>query len=212
MENKVCALCGKKFKPHNYGKTKIQRWCSKKCATIEKNKKRFQWNLATKEQKFEHTRKNFEDRVVRQEGCWDWKGVIHPDGYGRIQCFERQKCKPAHKVSWILHKGSVLKGLCVLHKCDNRRCTNPDHLWLGTTQENTEDKVKKNRQAKGSKNGQAKLTEESASEIKKLLKLGVKGARLARDFGVSDTVISKIKKNEYWKHVNIEDDNAKTTI
>lgn len=74
--------------------------------------------------------------------CWSWNGcIIH--GYGRIQ--EKNKIFVASRISYKLHKGDIPKGMFVCHSCDNPSCVNPKHLWLGTSEDNMQDMVKKNR-------------------------------------------------------------------
>lgn len=75
--------------------------------------------------------------------CWPWKGYINPDGYGRIQWDGRTQ--NAHRISWIIQKGTIPQGLQVLHKCDNPPCVNLEHLFLGTHNDNIADKMKKGR-------------------------------------------------------------------
>lgn len=75
--------------------------------------------------------------------CWIWNGAIDVCGYGRF--LFAGKNTNAHRVSWILYHGSIPDGLCVLHHCDNPRCVNPDHLFLGTHTENMEDMLSKHR-------------------------------------------------------------------
>lgn len=80
---------------------------------------------------------------VPESGCWLWEGAVDRYGYGKI----RDNCHrvQAHRVSWILHNGPIPEGLCVLHKCDVPGCVNPDHLFLGTNKDNTQDALKKGR-------------------------------------------------------------------
>ena len=85
-------------------------------------------------------------------GCWLWTGSRRRHGYGRMYSLDR-KGLSAHRVSWELFRGPIPDGLDVLHKCDNPPCVNPDHLFVGTMQDNMDDMVRKGRQARGSRLG-----------------------------------------------------------
>ena len=89
--------------------------------------------------------KRFWDKVAiaGPDDCWEWQASFHTTGYGQIK-YNRKKWK-AHRISWILTNGEIPNTLCVLHKCDNPKCVNPNHLFLGTLKENTQDMLKKNR-------------------------------------------------------------------
>ena len=76
-------------------------------------------------------------------GCWLWLRGVHNTGYG--QATVNNKSVTAHRLSWVLQNGDIPGGLCVLHKCDVRLCVNPGHLFLGTHQDNTDDKMVKGR-------------------------------------------------------------------
>lgn len=82
-------------------------------------------------------------------GCIEWQGPLNPDGYGALR-FERRQWS-AHRLSWVAHHGEISKHLFVCHRCDNRRCCNIEHLWLGTHVENMLDKAMKGRVRTGSR-------------------------------------------------------------
>ncbi len=102
--------------------------------------------------------------------CWNWNGASTVQGYG--QTVYEGKSILAHRLSWIIHFGEIPKGegfhgTCVLHKCDNPSCVNPDHLFLGSNQDNMDDMKRKGRQAwkKGEPRSNAKLKPEQEIEV-----------------------------------------------
>ena len=131
-----------------------------------------------------------------ESGCWIWLGTITNHGYGRV-CAGK---KPfyAHRVSYEQKYGSIPNGMMALHHCDVRCCVNPDHIFVGTQQNNMTDKVHKNRQAKGISHGNAKLTEDQAREIKFSSEASIK---LAAKFNYSASMIREIKNGNLWKHL-----------
>lgn len=191
----ICQICGLKFKSRHLGK-----FCSRRCLGYE-NLKRIKFSLSelTNEERFERLRKSFESKVIKKEGCWAWNGAVQGVGYHQIRYGKRKEM--AHRVSWMLYKGEIPEGLNVLHTCDNRRCTNPDHLFLGTAKDNAVDRQQKNRGQKGITHNKCKLSENDVKEIKKLLKLGVKMTRIAEDYEVTNGTIWFISKNLTWKHI-----------
>ena len=80
-----------------------------------------------------------------QNDCWEWQRATNNIGYGMIRDSEHGGMRTTHRVSYEIHKGKIPKGKLVLHKCDNPKCCNPDHLFLGTHQDNTDDMIAKNR-------------------------------------------------------------------
>lgn len=187
----ICERCGKEFGRFKNKKREKPKFCCKKCY----------WPQRTEEYLLNILKESFENHVVKNKGCWDWSGSFDRDGYGQIGCCRELRICKAHRASWILYRGKIPGGLKVLHKCDNKRCTNPDHLFLGTSLENSRDLVYKDKQLKGDKNGAAKLFDFQVKDIKKSLHEGVTGAYLAKKYGVSKTIISRIKLRKTWKHI-----------
>lgn len=139
-------------------------------------------------------------KVNKTEGCWLWTASENGYGYGQIGTGPKRTNR-AHVVSWILNKGPIPDGLCVLHRCDIRRCVNPDHLWLGTRDDNNKDAVEKRRNAFGEKHGHCKLTVENIKEIRKLRKTGMAYRQISKLFPVNTIQIFRICNLQRWAHV-----------
>jgi hypothetical protein len=204
-----CRECGKTFEWKRSRKQGAAKSCSVACSNRDLhllgNKGRFKWSLASKEEKLNKIKENFESMVIKKEGCWDWKGAYTSGGYGQITAFHPKKQIRHHHASWIIHKGEIKPGLFVLHKCDNRRCSNPDHLYLGTHSENMRDMTEKKRQARGSRQGQAKLNELKVKEIKVKIKNGLSDLEIAKENSVTHTAIYLIRIGKNWKHIDLEE-------
>lgn len=88
-------------------------------------------------------RARFESSFTVTPGCWLWNRQLYPSGYGSF--FAHGRNRRAHRFSYELYKGEIPEGLLVLHSCDTPRCVNPDHLRVGTDQDNTQDKISRGR-------------------------------------------------------------------
>src|SRR5271156_3333483 len=97
------------------------------------------------EQNLNDNEKFYKNFSFAKNGCWNWIASLSTHGYGQI--YYNKKNYPAHRISWFVHKNEW-PSLFVLHACDNRKCVNPDHLFLGTAKDNTKDMFKKGRQGK----------------------------------------------------------------
>lgn len=133
--------------------------------------------------------------------CWGWGAGVTTSGYGKIGF--SGKVLTAHRVTYAHFRGTIPKGMHVLHKCDNRRCCNPAHLYIGTNADNMRDKVERNRCVglKGEQNGSAILTENDVRAILKRLSNGESCVAIAASYGVSGVLISAIRTGKSWKHV-----------
>lgn len=130
--------------------------------------------------------------------CWVWTGLKDVYGYGRLR---NGKTIKSHRFSYEIHIGSIPKGLCVCHRCDNRSCVNPKHLFIGTNRENIKDRDQKKRQCRGERNSHAKLTEAQVLDIRSRPHYRGIGKDLSVEFGVNNPTIYKIRSGYLWKHV-----------
>lgn len=128
---------------------------------------------------------------ARASDCHEWTSTIKKDGYGS---FWLGKPTPAHIAAWKLFRGEVPSGLCVLHKCDNRRCVNLDHLYVGTHKDNVRDMHARKRFV-----GHRTLKQHDVSDIRAMLDEGRwSQTEIAHLYGVRQPAISKIKTNRTW--------------
>lgn len=160
-------------------------------------------------QRFKTPQQKFDEKygVDDQTGCWNWKktsgrryGNMHYDG----------TAQQAHRVSWQLHRGPIPDGLHVLHRCDNTKCVNPDHLFLGTRSDNMVDMVAKGRDGKagrlkaGEGHHNAKLREVDVINIRAIAKHVPTATvtALANIYDISRTQMGRIIRGERWQNAH----------
>lgn len=134
--------------------------------------------------------------------CWEWKACTDRYGYGQLTVQGRHH--KAHRVAYELSNGEIPNRQIICHHCDNPRCCNPSHLFLGTHSDNSRDKVSKRRHPFGARNGTTKLTESQVREIARIwneenLTISV----IARQFNVNPGTIHDIVNGRTWKHLNL---------
>jgi hypothetical protein len=133
--------------------------------------------------------------------CWIWIGQPNFWGYGVFATGPRGRTV-AHRMSWILTHGLIPEDIFVLHKCDNRRCVRPDHLFLGTRADNAADMRSKDRQARGSRTAGARLTEDAVRHIRAHAKDRRSDfVAFAEEFGVHPDTIRFVVRRKTWRHV-----------
>jgi hypothetical protein len=151
---------------------------------------------------------NFWNKVGKDSSndCWPWTGAIHNPGYGKAS-IGHQKSIGAHRVSYILAYGQIPDGLFVCHRCDNRACVNPNHLFLGTPSDNTHDMDTKGRRITpdhhGENNPAAKINSEIAQIIRKRYNAGgVTMKQLGKEFGITGAQVRHIVRGFHWSTVS----------
>ena len=129
------------------------------------------------------------------DSCWPWIHCLDKDGYGTLG--KRSPSTKTHRVAWILTYGPIPPGKCVLHRCDNRSCCNPHHLFIGTQDENMMDMAKKERSAS------TKLTGEQVKIIRKQFAEGsISQHQLAKQYGLCTQTVWEIIHRHIWKHIS----------
>lgn len=182
----------------------------------------------------DRVKREFWSKVNKTDTCWEWMRALDKRGYGQIVAKlpeKKQASFRAHRVAWELTNGKIPEGLWVLHKCDNPKCCNPDHLFLGTHQDNMDDAVSKQRMAHGENHGlkrhperiargeksgarlhpetvqrgmdcgASKLTDDQVREIRASYVPRKTTGYLADKFGVHGETIRRVVARKIWKHV-----------
>jgi hypothetical protein len=143
--------------------------------------------------------------IAGPDDCWEWNASRKPEGYGQFTISEggSRRNANAHRLAWELTNGPIPTGKHVLHRCDNRPCCNPAHLFLGTQADNNADMMRKGRfvhwTATGTKHAKFRLTQEDVAEIRACAASGVGMQELADRFGVVKNHIRGIVRDLYWK-------------
>jgi len=144
--------------------------------------------------------RNDKDRILqnikidKKTKCWVWQLQKDKEGYGRLKY--KKSTLRAHRGSYLLFNGEIPEGLLVCHSCDNPSCVNPEHLWLGSPKENTQDMLSKGRGRLNRQNGElncsSKLTDRQAVELVKLVDGGMTQTEAAKRYKVTNALVSCI--------------------
>lgn len=149
----------------------------------------------------------FWSKINKTDSCWLWTDAPNSAGYGKIKIPNTRIDKAAHVLSYEINVGEIPEGLFVCHHCDNRICVRPDHLFLGTHQDNMNDMFSKGRDnygcnpSPGEANGNHKLLESEVIVIKRKILDGDNNKSIARLYKVHHSTISAIRRGKLWKHI-----------
>ena len=146
------------------------------------------------------TTNQFWERVSKGDGCWEWMGKRNQQGYGAVW-FHGVHWR-AHRLAWQLTHATAPGTLEVCHRCDNPACVRPDHLFLGTSKDNSSDREQKGRGNHYDGHGRAKLTADAVAEIRRLYRPRDKelgGPALARKYGVHHKRIYDVIHGRAWQ-------------
>ena len=148
----------------------------------------------------EKVSKRFYNKVIKTvSGCWEWTGKLGHNGYGVFGY--KYKTYRSHRFSWKMFKGEIPEKMYVLHKCDNRKCVNPEHLFLGTQLDNMRDmwNKKRNYDQCGENSHRSKFKQKDIDIIRYLDKNGIPQKKLAFMFRTREKYISNIVRYNVWK-------------
>ena len=200
LPDKICPNCNKVFNRDlnkSIGDFRKRKFCSHKCST--------DYYCGENHVRYKSIKEKIEGNIkISDSGCWEWQGARRNkngnDYYGSTNI--GRKTLLAHRASYELYKGEIPSGLLVCHTCDNHKCVNPEHLFLGTHADNGRDMAQKHRGSNGEKNPNAKLTANKVMEMRFARKMGnIPQQGIADIFGVSLKAVSKIVNNKTWKHL-----------
>lgn len=138
---------------------------------------------------------------LRDSGCLEWTRQLNHSGYGAVRVGDQKWA--AHRRAWQLAYGDIPPGLNVCHRCDNRKCIHPDHLFLGTQRDNLADMTAKGRRAvvQGEQHPFHKITADDVRAIRAGISAGATQMDMARRYGVSKAVVRRIVVRHAWAHV-----------
>lgn len=204
----TCSICGNPMKESEFSHKCLPSRLipTKSCPSAEKNMS--EWKDIKDVERIKRLTK------IDQKGCWIWtgakKGKSHLKQYGNLIVGSRsdgsRKSISAHRFSFQTFNGNIPEDKWVLHHCDNPSCVNPDHLYLGSRQDNVNDREKRNRNKihlifrSGENHPSAKLNCETVNNIRLLLKKGKSCTDIAKVHGVHRKTISDIKLGKTWKN------------
>lgn len=152
-----------------------------------------------------NTLQNFWEKIffpIDSYGCWMWIGTTGTDRYGVFVI--NRKPHRSSRLMWEIRYGEIPSGFCVCHACDNPRCCNPAHLFLGTQGDNIKDKVDKKRQAMGESSGRAILTESDVIEIFRLRHIGLTHKEISKVFDIDRSHVGDILHSKCWRHLKFD--------
>jgi len=140
-------------------------------------------------------------KINELTGCLEWQGYLNVWGYAKIK--HENTMKLSHRLVWELRYGDIPKDLCILHKCDNPKCCNIDHLFLGTHADNNIDMQEKGRgrYPRGSECVHTELTEENVIEIRRMLSEKISYKKIYERFNIKSSAIKSIRNRHTWKHI-----------
>jgi hypothetical protein len=146
--------------------------------------------------------------TANPDECWEWQASVGSHGYGQLSLgtFKNQTIALSHRFVWQIKMGEIPNGMFICHRCDNRRCCNPAHLFVGTYQDNIDDMNKKGRArggtALGENHGKSKLTNQLVLHIRETYAKGATDLKtLANEVGVSVSTVANVVNRSTWKHV-----------
>jgi len=140
--------------------------------------------------------------IKEDSECWEWLKSTNKQGYGHLN-INNKLCR-ANRIAYKISYGIIPSGLCVLHTCDNPLCVNPNHLWLGTHNDNMRDKVLKGRcsHLKEELNPNSKLTKIDVLTIRNLYDMnGYTQYKLAELYNVTRSCIKHVVNKDVWKNI-----------
>lgn len=185
-KGKLCALCTRP--------AKTRGWCQGHYR---------RWRLYGDPRAYDSVEDRFWRRVQRgpEDACWSWIAHRSNAGYG---AFTRGgKKRIASRVAWELTRGPIPDGVLVCHRCANRACVNPNHLYLGTQASNMVDMILHGNSLAGTRNPKAKLDWAKVEEIRRLASRGSTQGELAARFGVHQGQISRLLRGLQWRQLDI---------
>lgn len=187
-KDRNCLICGKVFRPRKV----ISKCCSKRCGYLVRLRK-----------PAEQIAERFWDKVNKLRGCWEWDGwKSRSTGYGGYSANGKQDV--AHRWAWQITNGAIPAGQHVLHKCDNKICVNPAHLYLGNARQNYIDMMARQGHEYfgkcGEKNHQSRYTAKDINRLR-VLSATIQQKSLAKLFAMSKGNVSRIINRTLWRHI-----------